>query len=280
MESAYNLLFEKIDIWAKDLVLILPNLVIAIIFLLLGLWVAKKIKNIVDTFLNKHFERRILNNLIVNIVHITSLSLIGFTVLSILNLDKAVTSILAGIGVLSLGLAFAFQDLATNLMSGIIISFRRPINVGDFINVKEVSGIVSEVNLRDTVINTLQGKKIIIPNKMLIDSPVTNHTSNQHQRMELQVGIGYNSPLDEVKAITIDAVSAISDRDPNREIEFYYTEFGDSAIIFTTMVWLNKPDVATFLKARSSAIIKIKKSFDSHNINIPFPIRTLHFPNN
>jgi len=280
MESAYNLLFEKIDIWVKDLVLILPNLVIAIIFLLLGLWVAKKIKNIVDTFLNKHFERRILNNLIVNIVHITSLSLIGFTVLSILNLDKAVTSILAGIGVLSLGLAFAFQDLATNLMSGIIISFRRPINVGDFINVKEVSGIVSEVNLRDTVINTLQGKKIIIPNKMLIDSPVTNHTSNQHQRMELQVGIGYNSPLDEVKAITIDAVSAISDRDPNREIEFYYTEFGDSAIIFTTMVWLNKPDVATFLKARSSAIIKIKKSFDSHNINIPFPIRTLHFPNN
>lgn len=280
MESAYNLLFEKIDIWVKDLVLILPNLVIAIIFLLLGLWVAKKIKNIVDTFLNKHFERRILNNLIVNIVHITSLSLIGFTVLSILNLDKAVTSILAGIGVLSLGLAFAFQDLATNLMSGIIISFRRPINVGDFINVKEVSGIVSEVNLRDTVINTLQGKKIIIPNKMLIDSPVTNHTSNQHQRMELQVGIGYNSPLDEVKAITIDAVSAISDRDPNREIEFYYTEFGDSAIIFITMVWLNKPDVATFLKARSSAIIKIKKSFDSHNINIPFPIRTLHFPNN
>ncbi len=279
MEPTYNLLVEKIEIWAKDVVLILPNLIIAILFLLLGIWIAKKIRNVIESFLNKHFERKILNNLIVNFTYITFLSIVGFTVLSILNLDKAVTSILAGFGVLSIGLAFAFQDLATNIMSGIIISFRRPISVGDFIDVKDVSGVVVKVNLRDTVINTLQGKRIIIPNKMLIESSVTNHTANHHQRLELQVGIGYNSSLEEVKAITIAALSDINDRDTTREIEFYYTQFGDSAIIFTTMLWLNKPDKATFLRARSAAIINIKNAFDTHNINIPFPVRTLHFPN-
>lgn len=277
MDSIYNLLLKKIDTWFKDLILILPNLFIAIFILFLGLWIAKKTKNLADKFLTKYSERKILNNLVVNFVHIISLSLVGFTVLSILNLDKAVTSILAGIGVLSIGLAFAFQDLATNLMSGIIISFRRPINVGDYIDVKDVSGVVSEVNLRDTVINTLQGKKIIMPNKILIESPVTNHTANQHQRMELKVGVGYDSPLDDVKKITLDALVDINDRDKNRDIEFYYTDFGESAIIFTAMIWLGKPDKSTYLKARSGAIIKIKSAFDDHNINIPFPIRTLHY---
>jgi small-conductance mechanosensitive channel len=277
MTSIYNLLYEKIDSWFKNLVLILPNLLIAIFVLLTGIWISKKIKNLADRFLNNYSERKILNNLIINFVHITFLSLVGFTVLTILNLDKAVTSILAGIGVLSLGLAFAFQDLATNLMSGIIISFRRPINVGDYIDVKDVSGVVSEVNLRDTVINTLQGKKIIMPNKILIESPVTNHTANQHQRMELQVGIDYDSPLEEVKQITIAALIDIRDRDMKRDIEFYYTEFGDSAIIFTAFLWLSKPDKATFLKARSAAIVNIKSAFDTHKINIPFPIRTLYY---
>ncbi|HMU03529.1 MAG TPA: mechanosensitive ion channel family protein [Saprospiraceae bacterium] len=277
MTSIYNLLYEKIDAWLKNIILLLPNLLIAIFVLLLGIWISKKVKNLANKFLNNYSERKILNNLIVNFIHITFLSLVGFTVLSILNLDKAVTSILAGIGVLSLGLAFAFQDLATNLMSGIIISFRRPINVGDYIDVKDVSGVVVEVNLRDTVIHTLQGKKIIMPNKILIESPVINHTANHHQRMELQVGIGYDSQLENVKQITISALQGISDRDVNKNIEFYYTEFGDSAIIFTAFVWLTKPDKATFLKARSNAIINIKNAFDSHNINIPFPIRTLYY---
>lgn len=277
MEDYFNLILEKIEIWLKELVLILPNLFIAVVFILIGIWLSKKIKYLTYQFLNRYSERKILNNLIVNFIYISSLAVVGFTVLSILNLDRALTSILAGIGVLSLGLAFAFQDLASNLMSGIIITFRRPMNVGDYIDIKDVSGIVSEVNLRDTVIHTLQGKRIIIPNKYLIESPLTNHTINGQQRLEINVGIAYDSPLDQVIPITLTAVDKLPERDKTRKVEFYYTEFADSSINFVVFIWLNAPDKATFLSARSEAIIRIKQTFDQHNINIPFPIRTLYY---
>jgi len=277
MESYFDLILQKIDTWFKELILILPNLLISVFFALLGIWFAKRIRKLTTKFLDAYSERKILNNLVVNFIYIATLSLVGFTVLSILNLDRAVTSILAGIGVLSLGLAFAFQDLASNLMSGIIISFRRPINVGDHVDIQDISGIVSEVNLRDTVIHTLQGKKVILPNKRLIETPVTNHTANKYQRLELEVGVAYDSPLEHVITITTQSCQNIKERDISREIEFYYTKFDDSSINFIVMIWLNAPDRPTFMRARSTAIIQIKKAFDQHHINIPFPIRTLYY---
>ncbi|MCC5907472.1 MAG: mechanosensitive ion channel [Balneolaceae bacterium] len=276
MESMLELITEKLLEWAEQFILLLPNLIASILVLIVGYWLSRWIRRTSGKFLDQISERRLLNNLFSTIIYVASLALVTFTALTILNLDRAVTSILAGIGILSLALAFAFQDIAANFISGILISVRRPVRVNDLIEVNGIKGRVEEVNLRDTVMRTLQGKKVIMPNKDIFQSALTNHTRAEKQRLDLECGVSYGEDLDFVKRIAIEALDPLENRtaDP---IELYYTEFDNSSINFMLFVWLNDPHWPVFLKARSDAIIRLKKAFDANDISIPFPIRTLDF---
>jgi len=112
-------------------------------------------------------------------------------VLSILKLNTAVTSILAGAGIIGLALAFAFQDIAANFISGIFISFRRPLRVGDIVKVKDYMGKVEEINLRDTILRTFQGQTVIIPNKEVFQNPIENFSRLGKRRIDLWIGVSY-----------------------------------------------------------------------------------------
>lgn len=276
LNGIFDLVIDKIIGWLERIVLLLPNVVVSLVVLVLGFWVAKRLTLTTGKLLEKYSDRKILNNMVVTIMHMSVIGLVIFTALSILNLDKAVTSILAGVGILSLGLAFAFQDIATNFMSGVMISIRRPVKVGDLIELKETRGVVYEVNLRDTVVTTLQGKKVIIPNKDILQSVLINHSQNPKQRLDLEVGVSYGEDLERVKQVTMEAVAQLKNRteDP---IQLFYTKFDSSSINFVVFIWLEKPDWGVFLEARSEAVMRIKKAFDDHGITIPFPIRTLDF---
>lgn len=212
--------------------------------------------------------------------HITSplsfsLGIIIFTGLSILKLDKAVTSILAGAGIVGLALAFAFQDIAANFISGIFISFRRPLKVGDIVSIKDYMGKVQEINLRDTVILTFQGKIVIIPNRDVFQNPIENYSILGKRRFDLEVGVSYNDDLEKAAQLAIDAVRNIEGISADDEVTLFYKEFAESSINFTIRIWCNSSEQLQYLKVGHLAIIAIKKSFDQNNITIPFPIRTL-----
>lgn len=271
-----ELITDKLREWMEATILILPNLVVGLLVLLIGIWLAKKVSVLSGRILDRFSDRIMLNRLFQSTIYMAFLALIIFLALTILNLDKAVTTILAGVGILSLALAFAFQDIAANFMAGILISFRRPFLVGDLIESGEIMGIVQEVNLRDTIIETFQGKHLIVPNKDIFQSSLTNHNLTTTQRVDIEVGISYGEDLLKVKEVTLKALSTLKCR-TNDDLVFYFTEFGDSSINFFIGVWLNRPDWPTFLEARSEAIMKIKAAFDQNGITIPFPIRTLDF---
>jgi small conductance mechanosensitive channel len=276
MQEIYHLLVDKLYSWFQALVLILPNLVISVIFTIVCFKLVKRFGRFVAKTLDKVSDQKLLNNLFVIIIRIGLFAVVIFVALSIMQLDRAVTSILAGVGILSLGLAFAFQDIATNFIAGIIISFRRPVRIDDLIEVNGIMGFTQEVNLRETIIRTPQGKKIIIPNKDIFQSALTNHTRAEKQRLDIEVGVSYGDDLDKVKAVVLEALTTLDNRtdDP---IKVFFKQFGDSSIDLMAFVWLNKPDLPVFLEARSEAIMKIKKAFDENDITIPFPIRTLDF---
>ena len=170
IDKMTDLLNEKLVNWGEMIIKLLPNIVIAAIVLVIGLYIAKFVKKITLKLVSKISSNVTLNNLFSSVVYFAFIGIILFTVLSILNLDKAVTSILAGAGILGLALAFAFQDIAANFMSGIFISFRKPLKVGDIVQIKDYMGKVKMINLRDTVIETFQGKTVIIPNKEVFQS--------------------------------------------------------------------------------------------------------------
>lgn len=279
ISNVSELITEKLSNWVEALIKILPNLVLAVIVVVIGFFIARWIRRLSLKFIGKVSHNVTLNNLFSSIIYFIFIGIVLFTALTILNLDKAVSTALAGAGILGLALAFAFQDIAANFMSGIFISFRKPIKVGDVVEIKDYMGKVIEVNLRDTVIRTFGGQTVIIPNKDVFQNPIENYSHLGKRRFDLSVGVSYGDDLDKVKEITLAAVQDIQElsKKPGDETTMFFEEFGDSSINFTIRMWISNPEQLTYKKVGSEAIMKIKKAYDDNDIMIPFPIRTLDF---
>ncbi|MCW2118369.1 mechanosensitive ion channel family protein [Flavobacterium sp. 7A] len=277
IDKIYSLIAVKITDWLEALIMLLPNIAMAAVVFAIGFFIAKFVRKITRKLIAKISNNLTLNNLFSTIVYFTFIGIVLFTVLTILNLDKAVTSILAGAGILGLALAFAFQDIAANFMSGIFISFRKPLKVGDIVQIKDYMGKVIMINLRDTVLETFQGKTVIIPNKEVFQNPIENYTILQKRRFDLSVGVSYGDDLEKVRDITLNAVSDIVELSKEDEVTVIFVEFGDSSVNLSIRMWINTPEQSVYNKVGSEAIIKIKKAYDANDIMIPFPIRTLDF---
>lgn len=112
---------------------------------------------------------------------------------------------------------------------------------------------------------------------MVFENPFTNYTKNGERRIDLTCGVSYGDNLEKVKEVTLKAVSGIKTRDKSRDVEFFYSEFGDSSINFVVRFWVDFHLHKDFWDPQSEAIMAIKKAFDDNDIMIPFPIRTLDF---
>jgi small-conductance mechanosensitive channel len=277
INKAYELIRDKLTLWLKEIIRLLPNIALAALILVLGFFIAKWLKNLTGKVSKKIIHNETLRNLLTSLVYIFLLGITIFITLSVLKLDKAVTSILAGAGIIGLALAFAFQDIASNFMSGIFLSLRRPLHIGDVVQIKDFMGKITQINLRDTVLRTFQGQMVIIPNKEVLQNPIENFSLLGKRRMDLTVGVSYGEDLQKVKDITLRAVQGIEGLTKEDEITFFYKEFGDSSINFDIRLWVHTPEQPDYLQVRSEAVMRIKKAYDENNITIPFPIRTLDF---
>ncbi len=275
--KAIELITKKLSEWSKSSVELIPNFLLAALIVFIGLFIAKFIRKMTAKLFNKVSSNKALNNLFTSFVYILSVGAVIFIALSVLNLDKVVTSILAGAGILGLALAFAFQDIAANFMSGIFISFRKPIKVGDTVQIMDYMGKVEAITLRDTVIRTFQGQMVIIPNKEVFQNPIQNYSLLGMRRMDIEIGVSYGEDLERVKAITLAAVKDLPQMATDMETQFFFIAFGDSSINFSLRIWAESCEQAVYLETRSLAIIKIKQAYDANGIMIPFPIRTIDF---
>ena len=279
MTEAFNKLLDKLLGWLDTFVLMLPNLGVAILIGVLFFFIAKYGRKLVSTLMLKVTDSKAIVKLTSNIA-VALISLAGlFIALSILHLDKTVTSILAGAGVVGLAVGLAFQSPILNMFSGIIMSVRKIVRIGDHIESNGYEGIVDKINLREVKLKLFTGESVTIPNKMIVQNPLKNFTVNCERRLDLGCGVSYNADLEEVEKIAINAISESEiQRDESKEVELMYHSFGGSSIDFNLRIWLNICDKHSYLKAQSQAIIAIKKAFDKNGIEIPYPIRTLDFP--
>jgi len=204
-----------------------------------------------------------------------------FLVLGILNLSKALNTILAGAGVVGLAVGLALQGALANTYSGIVLSFIKHIKFGDWVESNGFEGEVVDLDLRSVTLKQPDNNLVYIPNKMVVENPIKNYSTTAQSRVILQCGVGYSSDLEAVRKLVKKTILENFDAVENKEdIIFLYQEFGDSSINFETRFWINSTSALEVAKAKTEAMIAIKKVFDKNNINIPFPIRTLNFPEN
>lgn len=271
------LLTDKLRAWMEVLVLNLPDLGLAILVLIVFWLIGKAVRSVVRRALDRISDNRAVNRLIGTASYIALLAVGGFYALGLLDLDKTVTSLLAGAGIIGLVLAFAFQDAASNLVSGISIAIQKPFRVGDFIETNDHMGTVEDISLRTTALRRPQGQLVLIPNSDVFQNPLVNWTETSDRRVDLEVGVSYAADLERAKRVAIESLGELQGRNPDREMELFYTGFGASSIDFVIRFWLTDAYPGSFLAARSDAIQSIKEAFDREGISIPFPIRTLDF---
>ncbi|NOX18882.1 MAG: mechanosensitive ion channel [Chlorobi bacterium] len=178
-------------------------------------------------------------------------------------------------GALGVGIGFGLQDLVSNFISGIILIFERPVQVGDVIVVGKLSGEVKKIGIRSSIIRTWEGAEIIIPNGHLISSEVTNWTfSDKKRRMEIPVGVKYGSDVNLVKKLLLECAASHSEVLTIPAPEALFTDFGDSALEFELRCWT--ANSGSRLEIESELRYRIDNAFKENNIEIPFPQRDIH----
>jgi small-conductance mechanosensitive channel len=277
IESTYELITGKLETWLNTTIEMLPNLAVALLVVVVFYTLAKIIKNFVGKMLGKVTQNKTVTGLAQTILGVLVIGIGVFIALSILNLDGMVTSLLAGAGIIGLALGFAFQDIASNFISGILLSVRHPFGIGDIIETNDLFGTVEKLNLRNTVIRTPQGQVIYVPNKVVYENPLMNYTKNGERRIDLSCGVSYGDDLEKARKVALEAIDGLDAKDTSRDVELYYNEFGDSSINFTLRFWIAFEKLPQYWGAQSEAIMALKKAFDENDIMIPFPIRTLDF---
>ncbi len=277
VDNAFKIVTGKLEDWFKYFISMLPNFVVAILIIIAFYLIARLIKNLTHRMLHRVTENEAINNLFSTIVYIAILAGGVLIALDVLQLAGVVTSLLAGVGVIGLALAFAFQDIAANFVSGILITFRKPFHIGDIVETQGHMGRVTEIDLRTTTVTTFQGQEILIPNKDIFQNPISNYTRTKERRVDLGVGVSYGDDLRKAKDITINAVKGITGLDEEKDVTLFYNEFGDSSINFTVRFYPKTASQMDYLTAKSDAIMAIKLAFDENELTIPFPIRTLDF---
>ena len=268
---------DKVVQWVESLITSLPNVMAAFVVLLMFLLLARIARRVVARVLARFSQYPDINRLLATFTFLAVVAAGALLALSILNLDKTVTSLLAGAGIIGLAIGFAFQNIAENFVSGIILSIRREFTDGDIIETNDRFGTVEHIDLRATTIRTLQGQRVLIPNGLVFKNPLTNYTSTGARRVDLKVGVSYGDDLEKARRVALDAVRSIEERDPHRDVELFYEGFGDSSIDFTIRFWIPFRRQTDYLHARSEAVMRIKRAFDQNDVTIPFPIRTLDF---
>ncbi|MCK8521305.1 mechanosensitive ion channel family protein [Aquimarina sp. D1M17] len=278
INSSVGVVTHKLQDWANVFIDNLPNLLVAIIVMLVSYLVSRFIYRATIKLTIKKIKQTSIAKLVARSAAVLVVLAGLLLSLSALNLGKALTSILAGAGVSGLVVGLALQGTLSNTISGIVLSFRNNIQVGNWIETNGYAGEVMDINLNYFVLKEADNNIVVIPNKQIIENPFKNYSLTIKMRVSIQCGVGYESDLEKVEKLTKDTISEFFDQESiDKQIEFYYTGFEDSSINYLCRFWIEGTSGLDRLKAKSKALVELKKAYEVEGINIPFPIRTLHF---
>lgn len=174
------------------------------------------------------------------------------------------------VGGLGVGIGFGLQDITKNLLSGLTVLIERKLRVGDFIEFGDIAGYIDEISIRSTVIRTLEGAEVMIPNSQLAEERITNWSYRSFSgRQEIEVGVAYGSDPVLVTETLLEAAYSNPDvlREPSPKVIF--VGFGDSSLDFKLWIWVNRVDRRAYI--RSNLTFAIEYLLRQREITIPFP---------
>jgi small conductance mechanosensitive channel len=261
-------LLPKIYVWISAFGV---KLLAAIAILIVGRIIVKTIKKLILKVLKK----RNVDNTISSFVSSLTYSVLWiFVILAALaQVGIQTTSFMAIIGAAGLAIGLALQGSLSNFAAGFLIILFRPFKVGDYVEAGGVSGIISNISIFTTELNSVDNKKIVVPNAQIMNGTITNYSAEETRRVDLVFGVGYESDMKKVKDILMGIIEKheLILKDPAPFVRL--GKLNDSSIDFTVRVWSKTSD---YWDVYFDLTEQAKIEFDKNGLNIPYPQMDVH----
>lgn len=263
-----GMFMQQVDSWLDGFVRLLPNLAAAIILVVLSYFVA----SLIGAFIRGRGEKRgraDLGRMLGGLVKWTIVLMATLFGITILAPTLSPGDLVAGLGVSSVAIGFAFKDILQNWLAGLLILLRQPFEIGDQLEVSGFEGSVERIETRSTIIKTYDGQRAVIPNSQIYTEAVLVKTAHEVRRSQYDIGIGYGDDMRQAMQVLkemLDGVEGI-ESEPAPEVLAW-----DMAASWVTlrMRWWTDSRRADVVQVRSRVIAGIKETLDSAHIDMPY----------
>ena len=271
VSDGINLFWGTVRDFLKGFAERLPYIIVGVLIYILFLILSKLIKKGINKIARQSDSiNDTLASLISRILG-TLITVFGFLAACVIIIPSFKPGdVIAGLGVSTVAIGFAFKDILQNYFAGLLILWRQPFKVGDQIRVKDFEGTVEEINMRSTRLKTYDGERAILPNGDVYTSVMLVKTAYDKRRSKFVVGIGYPDSIEEARQVihgVLDGIDGVL-KDPGPWV--YVTELAGSSVNLTVFFWTESHQ-ANVLKISDKVITGVKLALDKASIDMPFP---------
>jgi len=261
----------------RDFIRSLPTLGFGLLILALSVGAGMLATLGARAFLLRRISASLLRNVIACGVGVLVFLFGTYIVLRVCGLTQLALTVVGGTGLIGLAVGLAFRDITENFLASIVLSMQRPFETGDLLEVVGVTGYVQQLNVRSTILMTLEGNLVQIPNATIYKSNLRNFTTNSNRREDFVVGIGYcdsiNAAQEIARKVLVDHPAILNDPEP----WVLADSLGQATINLRVYFWINGRE-HSWLKVRSSVIRLVKLAFQEHGISMSDEAREIIFP--
>jgi small conductance mechanosensitive channel len=247
------------------------DLLAAILIFIIGRWLAKWISIIIGRVMTKAKVEQIL---VTFVQHLSYFGLLAFVIIAALDrVGIKLTAAIAVLGAAALAVAFALQGSLSNFAAGILMVIFKPFGVGDFVSVAGVQGTIQEIQVLNTVLNSPDNVRIIVPNAQVTGGTISNYTANTTRRIDLTIGVSYDDDLKKAKQVIESVLGADARilKNPAPTVAVY--ELGDSSVNFVVRPWVKPAD---YWDVYFNVTEKLKLALETNGLTIPFPQQEIY----
>jgi small conductance mechanosensitive channel len=243
----------------------------AVVIFFVGRWLAKLISNLVAKAMIKSKVDPTLTSFVQHLCHI---ALLAFVVIAALKkLGVPMTEFTVVVGAAGLAIGFALQGSLANFAAGVMLIIFKPFKVGDFVELAGKMGTVKEIQIFNTILNSPDNVRIIVPNNQVTGSDIKNFTVNGTRRIDLVIGVSYEDDLKKTQKVIEEVISSDERVLKEPAYKIAVSELADSSVNFVVRPWVNTAD---YWSVRFDLIERIKLALDKNGITIPFPQHDIH----
>lgn len=276
MSAMPDQIFTQLESYVSGFWNVLPLLTIALVVIGVTFGLSRLGAYVIGHMLGRMRLRRSLIDVLQMLLS-TGIWLIGIMIaMTIVFPSLTPGKIVTAIGLGSIAVGFAFKDIFENFIAGMLILFREPFRLGDYIECEHIDGKVEEITIRDTHVRQTDGQRIVMPNAMLFKSPVTVRTDRDIRRTTIICGVAYGEDVDEARSVIEKAVATVESVSDDQPIQIFAQAFNSSSIDFEVTWWTGSKPI-DIRSSRDQVVAAVKRGLNEASIEIPYPYRTLTF---